>query len=191
VTTPGGRQSRRVFLAWFAFIPLAGCVSTQIDEVPPSFETLQTLREQQVPPLRVGRFALGEGVPRRMMIRGSDLHPPKGEDFADFLRATFEGELKAAGNLDPAAPLQIDGVLIESHAGENMKTGHASLAARINLTRRGAIVLAKDYRVETQWKSDFIGAIAVPDAFREYNGLYAALVRNVLGDPEFIAAAKR
>jgi hypothetical protein len=186
----GGRGSRAA-LALLACLTFTGCVSTQIDEVPPSFETLRLLREQQVPPLALGRFEIAKGVSSRVTIRGSDIHPPKGDDFGGFLRATFESELMAAGKLDPDGPLLVTGVLTESHAGENLSTGKAWLAARISLAPAGRELLAKDYRVETSWNSDFIGAIAIPDAFREYNGLYALLVRKVLSDPEFVEAAKQ
>lgn len=175
-----------------ACLALGGCLSTQIDEVPPSFETLRLLREQQVPPIGLGSFELGPGSKGRSInIRGSDIHPAKGSNFAEFLKATFESELKAAGKLDPHSPLQLSGVLTESRAGENLSTGRASLGADIALSRDGRAVFGRAYRVETQWKSDFIGAIAIPDAFREYNGLYASLVRKVLSDPEFVEAAKR
>jgi hypothetical protein len=174
-----------------ACLLLAGCVSVPIDEVPASFETLRLLREQDVPPLAIGRFEPGpDGAGRRVMIRGSDIHAPKGSNFAEFLGETFASELRAAGKLDPASSLTLSGVLTDSGAGENISTGKARLAADITLTRGGQAILSKSYRVETEWKSDFIGAIAIPDAFREYNKLYALLVREVLGDPEFVAAAK-
>ena len=52
-------------------------------------------------------------------------------------------------------------------------------------------MLAKEYRVEAKWHSDFIGALAIDEAFLQYNALYALLVRQALSDPELIAAAKR
>jgi hypothetical protein len=86
--------------------------------------------------------------------------------------------------------LRLDGVLTESRASEDFKKGGGSLGARISLWRGGKLVLAKDYRVDTTWHSDFIGALAIEEAFLQYNALYAQLVRKALSDPELIAAAK-
>lgn len=118
------------------------------------------------------------------------MHPAKGSTFAGFLKETFATELRAAGKLDPAAPLVLSGELTESRAGENLASGTAALGARLTLLRGGKPVFSKPYRVETKWKSDFIGAIAIPDAFRNYNSLYAMLVRQALSDPEMVAAMR-
>lgn len=168
-----------------------GCVSTAIDEIPPSLETLQILRKAEVPPVALGTFATARGLDaRNINIRGSTMHPAKGSTFAQFLGETFASELRAAGKLDPAAPLVLSGVLTESRATENMSRGKGALGAELTLTRSGKAIFSKPYRVETQWGSEFLGAIAIPDAFRNYNALYAQLVRQALSDPEMIAAMR-
>jgi hypothetical protein len=52
-------------------------------------------------------------------------------------------------------------------------------------------VLAKDYRVDAKWHSDFIGALAIDEAFFQYKALSAQLVCKVVPDPEFISAARQ
>lgn len=179
-----------VFVA-LGCMTMAACTSA-IDELPPSLETMRVLRDQGVPPMALGSFTpASSAIGRAIGIRLSVMHAPKGHNFAEFLGATFETELKAAGKLNPASPLQLDGVLTESHASEDFKNGGGSLGARISLWRDGKLVLAKDYRVEAKWHSDFIGALAIDEAFLQYNALYALLVRQALSDPELIAAAKR
>lgn len=171
---------------------LLGACTSAIDELPPSIETLRVLREQSVPPMALGSFTPANGsVGRNVTIRVSVMHAPKGRNFAEFLGSTFETELKAAGKLEPASRLRIEGVLTESRASEDFSKGGASLGAQISLVRDGSVLLSKPYHVESKWHSDFIGAIAIPEAFRQYNSLYALLVRQVLSDPEFIAAAKQ
>ena len=141
--------------------------------------------------MALGSFTpANKAIGRSITIRLSVMHPPKGGNFAEFLGATFETELKAAGKLDPASPLRLDGVLTESRAGEDFKKGGGSLGATVKLTRNGITLFTKDYWVETKWRSDFIGAIAIDEAFLQYNALYAQLVRQVFSDTEFIAAAK-
>ncbi len=178
-------------MAATACLLTASC-STPIAELPPSLETVRALREQAVPPLALGSFVPGsKDIGRSISIRLGILHAPKGQNFAEFLGATFETELKAAGKLDPASLLRLNGMLTESRASEDFKKGGGSLGAKITLLRGGKTVLAKDYRVETKWHSDFIGALAIDEAFFQYNAMYAQLVRQVLSDPEFVAAAKQ
>jgi hypothetical protein len=170
---------------------LAAC-SLPVADLPPSLETVRILRNQDVPSMALGPFTpASKEVGRSIAIRLGVLHPPKGRNFAEFLGATFETELKAAGKLDPAAPLQLSGALTESRASEDIKKGGGALGARIMLSRGGRSVFSKDYRVEAQWHSDFIGALAIEEAYQQYNALYAALVRKALSDPEFVAAAKQ
>lgn len=177
--------------ALLASASLGGCTS-QIDTLAPSFETLQLLREEAVPSLALGNFTAGsDEIGRGVRIRLSVMKAPKGRTFAEFLGSTFETELRAAGKLDPASPLRLDAVLTESHVGEDMAKGRAALGATVTLLRDSVPIFSKPYRVETRWDSDFIGAIAIPDAFRQYNSLYALLVRQVLSDPELLAATKR
>lgn len=170
---------------------LSAC-SAPIEDLPPSIETIRVLREQAVPPLALGSFVSGnKAIGRTIAVRLGVLHAPKGRNFAEFLGSTFETELKAAGKLDPASRLRIDGILTESRIAEDFKKGGGMLGARITLLRDGKAAFAKDYRVEAKWNSDWIGAIAIEQAFLDYNGLYAQLVRQVLADPEFVAAAKQ
>jgi hypothetical protein len=185
------KRVRRIAVLTVAALALSSCMHTRIDDITPSIETLKLLREQGAAPIAVGVFsAEGKALARSINIRGSTMSAPKGGDFAQFLRLTFESELRAAGKLDPAATTTISARLIESRASENMADGGASLGAEISVMRDGAVAFRKPYRIETKWKSEFIGALAIPEAFRQYNALYALLVRRVFSDPAFVAATK-
>jgi hypothetical protein len=186
-----GKALRLLGAAVVLGLAVGGCAS-RVDELPPSLETLRLLREQGVPPLALGTFrAASPEIGRGVGIRLSVMKPPKGRSYPEFLGETFAIELKAAGKLDPAVGLRLEGGMTESRADEDMAKGSAALGARMRLGRAGQVLLDKPYRVETQWRSDFIGAIAIEEAFRRYNGLYGLLVRQVLSDPEFVAATRR
>jgi len=175
--------------AGFVLALLSAC-AVPIQELPPSLETVRVLRNQAVPPIALGPFTpASKEVGHSILILLGTLRPPKGCNFAEFLGATFEIELRAAGKFGSAARLQLGGVLTESRASEDFKTGGA-LGARIALTRAGWPVFAKDYRVEAKWHADIIGALAIEEAFNQYNALYDALVHQTQSDPDFVAAAK-
>jgi hypothetical protein len=182
----------RFILALLSLAPLAGCVSAEIDQITPSIETLKLLRQSGVPPLELANFKEGEKTKlgRSINIRGSTLNAPKGGTFVDFLQQTVKAELEAAGKLDVGSPIAISATLNESRAGENIAKGKAALGAEFQVLKSGQSVFRKQYRVESKWDSEFIGALAIPEAFRQYNALYAELVRSVFSDPEFIAALK-
>jgi hypothetical protein len=185
--------TRRALVSFLAALSLSACVNAPVDEISPSFETLKLLRAESIPPLALGGFADSPQakIGRSINIRGSTLRAPKNGTFADFLKQTVQTELVAAGVFNPTAATSLEGVLTESRAGENLSSGGASLAAEFRVRRNGELVFSKPFRVETSWKSDFIGAIAIPEAFRQYNGLYALLVRRALSDPELIAALRQ
>lgn len=172
---------------------LTGCVHMQIDETAPSLETLTLLRTQAVPQIALGEFKEvgGTSLAKNINVRGSTLRAPGGGNFADFLKKSFQSELVAAGTYAASSTTAITGTLEESRATEDMAKGYASLGAIMAVSRDGTTVFSKRYRAETRWRSDFIGAIAIPEAFRQYNGLYSQLVRTVFADPEFIAALKK
>lgn len=179
--------------AVFAAAALCACVHAPIDAVSPSIETLKLLRQPGIAPVALGRFADADGVRigKSINIRGSTLNAPSGGSFADFLKSTLQAELEAAGKMDAASPTILNAALTESRASENMASGNTSLGAELSLVRGGATIFSKRYRVESQWKSEFIGALAIPEAFRQYNALYALLVRQAFSDPEMIAALRR
>lgn len=190
-TAPRSNASRRCAGALLVCLLLGGC-TTRIDPLSPSLETLRLLRENSVAVMALGRFtSASKDIRNSVTIRLSAMKAPKGRSFAEFLAATFETELVAAGKLDAASPLVLEGILTESRVGEDMAKGEASLGATIRLRRSGVIIFSRPYRVETRWKSDFIGALAIPEAFRQYNSLYALLVREALSDPDLIEAARQ
>jgi hypothetical protein len=173
---------------------LAGCIHAPVDEMGPSFETVKLIRSNSIPSVTLGSFTVSPGqaaFAKRINIRGSSMGPPKGADFAAFLKQTLETQLVAAGKYDAASPVSISAEMTKNRAGENMSKGSAQIAATFTVTHGADIRFSRTYEVENLWKSEFIGAIAIPEAFRQYNELYGQLVQKVLADPEFIAALAR
>ena len=185
---------RRMPVWGLAALSMAGCVHGPIDELGPSFQTVRLIQAAQFPPVGLGEFVAAPDqvrFARRINIRGSTMSPPKGSDFPTFLKQTMQAELAASGRFDPSAPVTISAEMTRNSAGENMSTGKAQIAATFVIRKKGEVLFSKNYQVESQWKSQFIGALAIPEAFQQYNALYAELVRNAFADPHFVAALTR
>jgi hypothetical protein len=180
---------------WFlTAVLLSGCIHAPVDELGPSFETVKLIRAASFPLVALGDFTVSPGqtaFAKRINIRGSSMGPPKGADFAAFLKQTLETQLVAAGKYDAASPVRISAEMVKNRAGENMAKGSAQIAATFTVKHGTERRFSRTYEVENSWKSEFIGALAIPEAFRQYNELYGQLVQKVLADPEFTAALAR
>ena len=185
----GRRIAARGMAMACATLLVTGCISADVDEAPPDFSTMLALRAKLAHPVASGPFTLANpALQHAINIRGSTIHPPKGQSFADVLQQAIDTQLKAAGKLDPAATVHISGVLTDSGASENIAHGHAKVGADITVLRNGKPAFTRHYEVVSAWDSSFIGAIAIPDAFIQYNGLYAQLSRKIMADDDLIAA---
>ncbi len=173
---------------------LNGCIHGPVDEIGPSFETVKLVRSANFQPVALANFTVSPSqaaFSKRINIRGSTMGPPKGADFAAFLKQTFETQLTAAGRFDATAPISISAEMTKNRAVENMSKGSAQIAATFTVMRGEEKRFSRSYEVENLWKSEFIGALAIPEAFRQYNELYGQLIQKVLSDPEFTAALAR
>lgn len=178
-----------------AGLTLGACATVPMSEPVASIDSIQKITASGISTIKVGAFvrdpALAAAKDRSVNSRAATVKPPGGS-FAGYLGQTLAAELNAAGRLDAASGLEVSGFLIESelHSASTV-TGDAALAARFILKRDGVVAYDKVLRVSDTWKSAFMGVEAIPDAINHYYGLYGTLVRNLLQDPDFIAAARR
>jgi hypothetical protein len=163
--------------------------------VPPPQATMtniQAIRAGGLAPMRVGDFIPGPGAPTAMdktiTVRAGTQASPSGS-YARLLGETLAAELKGAGKLDPNAVLVVSGVVTQTHVDSAMPDATAELQARFTLRKNGAVAFDKTLDAKSTWKSGFMGAVAIPDAFNHYNALFPQLVTELLSDPEFKAAA--
>ena len=166
-----------------------GCASVKLDASSATPATLESLRRSGLAPMQAGTFALAVGKPAEMDrslsgLRGNSLTPAKGS-FAQLLKDTLVVELSAAGLYDANAKTVIDGELTDSRVDAAVGTGTGRLAARFKVRRSGQPVFDKELSVQASWESSFVGAVAVPMAMNQYQGLYKALVAKLLEDADF------
>ena len=176
-----------------AALTLCACAEPALPPPTANLTSIQAVRAADVAPMKVGAFTPGPGHPSQMdksiTIRaGAQPAPPGG--YAKYLGDTLAAQLQAAGKLDPNSTLVVSGVVTDTHVDSNMPTAHAMLGAHFTLVRGGQTVFEKTLSVEAQWDGEFIGAVAIPDAFNHYTGLFPALTNKLFADPDFIAAAR-
>jgi hypothetical protein len=189
---------RRGLLALVALsaVSLAACGTPPLPPPSASLDNIQAVRRGQFAPMAVGAFVPGPGAPtsmdRRIAIRAESQAAPKssGGSYARFLGDTLAAELAGAGKLDAKAPLEVSGVITDAHVDSAMPMAEARMTARITLKRDGRAVFEKDFTSRAEWKSSLMGAVAIPDAFNHYLGLFPDLVKQLFADRDFQAAVR-
>ena len=175
-----------------ALLALGACAMEPLPAPSATLDNIQAVRAANIAPLKIGDFVPGPGRPTEMdkefAVRGGIQPAPEGS-FAKYLGDTLAAQLKSAGKLDPNSALVVSGVVTDTHVDSAMPTGSAALAAKFTLIRDGKTVFEKTLRVSDSWNSDFVGAVAIPDAINHYTGLYSNLAGALFSDPDFRAAA--
>ncbi len=180
----------RALFAVFAVLLAAACTSLPpLPEHQPTLANVQLLRNPDIPALALGDFALAPGLPARMdrsvSVRAEILRAPGDGSFSNYLRQTLEAELTASGKLDAASGTAISGLLTRSQVETAGDQSTGTLGARFIVTRGGQTLYDREHVVTDAWPSNFIGAIAIPDAMTHYNALYPALVGDLLRNEDF------
>lgn len=187
-------RAARLTLALGTAAVLSACVTAKLPPPSASAANVEKLKTAKAAPAQLGSFKLAAGKPASMDtslggLRGSSMEPAAGT-FSGQLRDELAAELKAAGLLDPASTLVIEGELTDSRVDAAIGTGTGRLAARFIVKRAGQKVFDKELAAEASWESSFVGAIAIPAAINQYGALYKSLVGKLLDDAEFRAAIK-
>ena len=182
----------RVLIVALPALLAAGCVSQQMAPPQPTLQAIQLLRSANYPAMRVGDFApaptLSPSANKSMAIRGLTLSSPYDNSFAKYLGATLEADLRGAGKLDPNSDLVVEGLLTQSYDDAGIGTGAAMLGSKFTLLRAGKLVFEKELNVDAHWDSNFVGAVAIPDAANNYTSLYDKLVLKLFSDNDFRTA---
>lgn len=182
----------RALLLSLSLLPLGACALAPVPAPQATLSNIEAIRAGGVGPMQVGEFIPGPGSPtamdRKITIRAGSQAPPDGS-YAKLLGETLAAELRGAGKLDPHSTLVVSGIVTKTHVDSAMPDATAELEAHFILKRDGAAVFDKTLDVQSTWKSDFMGAVAIPDAFNHYNALFPEIVSKLLSDAEFKAAA--
>ena len=168
---------------------MAGCANVTLDATGATPATVEKLRSAGLAPAQVGTFRLAPGKDPAMDtslggLRGNSLVPAKGS-WSQLLKDTVQVELAAAGLVDPASQIVIEGLLTDSKVDAAIGTGTGRLAARFVVKNAGRVTYDKELAVDAQWESSFMGAVAIPTAMNQYGALYKSLVAKLIDEPDF------
>lgn len=167
-----------------------GCAQITMGVPQPTVENTSNLRQANLTETRVGSFSLDASKPAQMdkghSLRGANsVQAPTNGSFAEYLRESLQVELAAAGLLNPQADAVVSGVLTHSQLDPDIGTGKGAIRARFTVIRGGAKRYEKELSAQSEWESSFMGAVAIPAAAQQYEGLYRKLVARLIADPEF------
>ena len=151
--------------------------------------TVEKLRTANLVPSAVGRFSLASGLNPEMDklvggLRGASIHGTNGS-FSQQLKEVIVAELKASGLYDEKSKFQIEAQLMDSQLDAAIGIGTSRLAANFLVVKDDKCLFEKTFSVDSQWKSSFVGAIAIPEAINQYTVLYKALAEKLFDDKDF------
>jgi hypothetical protein len=173
-------------------ILVSGCATTLAPHQP-SVDAVTLLRSSGIQKLAVGDFKLASGskasIDRSVTARAASASPAEGS-FSAYLKASLVSDLKASGLYDTAAPLTVQGQLIDAQLDTGMSTGKAVISARFQVMRSGQSVFDKTLKDDHTWDSSFIGAVAIPRAINEYQAGYTNLLMQLYKDADFLSACR-
>lgn len=173
---------------------LSGCAQMTMAQPQPTIENTVKLRNKNLAPATVGAFAADPFRPdidKSHSIRGNGLASPTNGSFAQYLGETLKVELQTAGLYDPNAKTVISGSLMQSNVDASIGAGKASLAARIVVSRAGAVRYDREVSISSAWDSPFVGVVAVPLAAGQFEGLYRKLAGKLFDDVLFQEALEK
>jgi hypothetical protein len=173
---------------------LAGCQDFPMAAPQPSLQSVQVIRTAEIQPLQVGDFALAPGKPasldQPLGVRAVTLRSPYKDSFVLYLRESVITDLKAAGKYDPASKLVVKGWLTENRLDGSLSDPNSgALGARFLLMQDDRTLYDKEFKVDAQWPTTFLGAVAIPEAINQYTTLYRELLWRFFRDDEFRKAA--
>jgi hypothetical protein len=116
---------------------------------------------------------------------------PVGKHFGDYISAALRQELELARLYNPQANTEISGILLKNNINAGgFSVNDGQIDVRFFVKRDGVVRFDKIKRVEHQWESSFVGAIAIPAAANNYPVMVQKLMSALVTDADFVAAVR-
>jgi hypothetical protein len=184
------RWSRTNILSLLVVALVAGGCTTPAPKYTPSLENVQALKNAGSPKARVADFADTPEL-NRITLRGGVLASPIGGSYGAYLADAIRQEFDLAKALDPAATVEVSGVLLKNDVNvANIITGSAIVEARVVVKKGGQTRFDKIKTATLEWDSSYVGAIAIPRGRENYPLVVQKLVGQIFADADFLQALK-
>jgi hypothetical protein len=169
---------------------LAGGCTSVLPRYSPSLENVQALKNAGSPKARVVDFADTPEV-NRITLRGGPLASPINGSYGAYLADAIRQEFELAKALDPAATVEISGVLLKNDVNvANIITGSAIVEARVVVKKGGQTRYDKVKTATMEWESSYFGAVAIPRGRENYPLVVQKLLGQIFADADFLQALK-
>jgi len=150
------------------------------------------LKDAGADAIKVGAFQAGNESVNSLTIRGGSYVSPYEGSYVNYLKEALRQELDDARLLNPAANIEIDGILVRNELNAaGFSTADAVIEARFTVKRGGQIRYDQVKSAKYEWESSFVGAVAVPRAQQNYPVVVQKLLASLYSDPAFLAAIKK
>jgi hypothetical protein len=174
-------------------ILLTGCASPG-PNYSPSIANVELMKKAMPgASVRNGTIAVAADMPgaTSVSIRADSMTSPVGANFGDYISASLRQELELAKLMDPKSGTEISGTLLKNNIDAGgFSTNQGQIEARFVVKRNADVKFDKVKRVEHQWESSFVGAIAIPNARNNYPVMVQKLIASLVSDPDFVNAVK-
>jgi hypothetical protein len=175
-------------------LAMSGCASVKIPAPSTVIENVTALRDSGIASTNVGAFALAKGKPAKLdksqSARGSTIGTESGS-FSAYLREALVSDLQAAGKYNASATTTVTGELVDCqlHAA-GAREANALLSVHFMVSRDGKPVFDKVVNQAETWKSSFVGAVAIPDAFNHFGEQFRLVLLKLYKDADFVTSLK-
>lgn len=180
--------SNKAVVACFAILVVSGC-SSIAPQYQPNFELVNELKDSEYPLMNTGAFAEADESVNHITIRAGAMISPYEKSYAKYLQKALEEELKQSDLWDQASNITIEGTLIKNELdGSGVSLGLADISASFLVRSNGSEIYNKTHTIHHEWKSSFVGAVAVPRAQKNYPISIQKLLRSFLLDKDLVTA---
>ncbi len=171
---------------------MVGCASPAPNYTP-SIDNVEALKKSGATTVKVGAIAVNADMQgaKAITLRASSMVPPSGTHYGDYLSAALRQELELAKLHNPQSGIEVSGALLRNNIDAGgISTNEGQMEARFVVKKGDQVRFDKVKRIEHQWPSSFVGAIAIPAAQNSYPVMVQKLLSALVSDPEFVQSLR-
>ncbi len=159
----------------------------------PSIDNVESLKRSGSENVNVGAFTVAADLPggKAISLRANSMVSPVGGNFGDYIASALRQELELAKLYNAKSGLEVSGALLRNNIDAGgISTSTGQIEARFLVKREGQVRFDKVKRIEHQWESSFVGAVAIPLAVNNYPVMVQKLLGTLFTDPDFVQSMR-